>query len=303
MKNKFILGLILVILALPNCKNSNTSGNNGDNLEVPDSVVNKGSLEISDQAIENMTQNISSPIETAALIKKLDVPFSRNFIASTDHIDHYNTNFKQAMILGIYGADLGYLNMYGKTSVAVDFLTSIKKLANKLKIGQFFDFQTLKRLASSNENVDSLIYISQRNFNQMYKYLRENNRSNISVLMMAGVWIEGMYLTGQVYKMDPDPELREAIGEQKIMLSDLMILLRNYERDPDFAELIEDYEDIYDLFKKVKITYEQGEPEQIVEDGKLIIKQNTKSIVTISDELLQKIIKRSTKVRNNLINE
>jgi hypothetical protein len=193
--------------------------------------------------------------------------------------------------------------MYGKTSVAVDFLTSIKKLANKLKIGQFFDFQTLKRLASSNENVDSLIYISQRNFNQMYKYLRENNRSNISVLMMAGVWIEGLYLTGQVYKMDPDPELREAIGEQKIMLSDLMILLRNYERDPDFAALIEDYEDIYDLFKKVKITYEQGEPEQVVKDGRLIIKQNTKSIVNISDELLQKIIKRSTKIRNKLINE
>ena len=302
MKNKFILGLILVILALPNCKKSNTNGN-GDNLDVPDSVVNKGTLEISDQAIENMTQNISSPIETAALIKSLNVPFSRNFIASTENIDHYSTNFKQALILGIYGADLGYLNMYGKTSVAIDFLSSIKKLSNKLKIGQFFDFQTIKRLASSNENVDSLIYISQRNFNQMYKYLRENNRSNISVLMMAGVWIEGLYLTGQVYKMDPDPELREAIGEQKIMLSDLMILLRNYERDPDFASLIEDYEDIYDLFKKVKITYEQGEPEQITEDGKLIIKQNTKSIVNISDELLQKIIKRSTKIRNKLINE
>ena len=302
MKNKFILGLILVILALPNCKKSNTNGN-GDNLDVPDSVVNKGTLEISDQAIENMTQNISSPIETAALIKSLNVPFSRNFIASTENIDHYSTNFKQALILGIYGADLGYLNMYGKTSVAIDFLSSIKKLSNKLKIGQFFDFQTIKRLASSNENVDSLIYISQRNFNQMYKYLRENNRSNISVLMMAGVWIEGLYLTGQVYKMDPDPELREAIGEQKIMLSDLMILLRNYERDPDFASLIEDYEDIYDLFKKVKITYEQGEPEQVVEDGKLIIKQNTKSIVNISDELLQKIIKRSTKIRNKLINE
>ncbi len=302
MKNKFILGLILILLVLPNCKKSNTDGN-GDNLEVPDSVVNKGSLEISDQAIENMTQNISSPIETAALIKKLDVPFSRSFIASTDRVDHYNTSFKQAMILGIYGADLGYLNMYGKTSVAVDFLTSIKKLANKLKIGQFFDFQTLKRLASSNESVDSLIYISQRNFNQMYKYLRENNRSNISVLMMAGVWIEGMYLTGQVYNKNPDPELREAIGEQKIMLSDLMILLRNYERDPDFAKLIEDYEDLYDLFKEVKITYEQGDPEQVVEDGKLIIKQNTKSIVNISDELLQKIIKRSTKIRNKLINE
>ena len=302
MRNKFILGIILFILAMPTCKKSD-SGGSDDNLEVPDSVVNQGTLEVSDQAMENMTENISSPIETAALIKKLNVPFSRDYIASTEYVDHYNTNFKQAIVLGIYGADLGYLNMYGKTSVAIDFLTSIKKLANKLKIGQFFDFQTLKRLASNNENIDSLIYISQRNFNQMNQYLRENRRSNISVLMVAGVWIEGIYLTGQVYEMSPDPELREAIGEQKIMISDLMILLRNYEKDPDFAALIKDYEKLYELFKKVKITYEQGEPERIEKDGRLIIKQNTKSIVNISDELLDKIIKQSVSIRNKLISE
>jgi len=302
MRNKFILGIILFILAMPTCKKSD-SGRNGDNLEVPDSVVNQGTLEVSDQAMENMTENISSPIETAALIKKLNVPFSRDYIASTENVDHYNTNFKQAIVLGIYGADLGYLNMYGKTSVAIDFLTSIKKLANKLKIGQFFDFQTLKRLASNNENIDSLIYISQRNFNQMNQYLRENRRSNISVLMVAGVWIEGIYLTGQVYEMSPDPELREAIGEQKIMISDLMILLRNYENDPDFAALIKDYEKLYELFKKVKITYEQGEPERIEKDGRLIIKQNTKSIVNVSDELLDKIIKQSVSIRNKLISD
>jgi len=302
MKHKFILFLTFAILVLPACKKTNNSGN-ADNMEVPDSVVNKGALEVSDQAIENMTQNISSPIETAALIKKLDVPFSHDLIASTENVDYYNTNFKQAVVLGIYGADLGYLNMYGKTSAAIDFLTSIKKLSNKLKIGQFFDFRTLKRLASNNENVDSLIYISQRNFNQMYRYLRENNRSNISVLMVAGVWIEGLYITGQVYEMNPNEELREAIGEQKIMISDLMILLRNYEKNADFAKLIEDYEEIYDLFKEVKITYEQGEPERIEEDGRLIIKQNTKSIVNISDEVLEKIIKKSRETRNKLISD
>ncbi|MFO8147231.1 MAG: hypothetical protein R6U03_07560, partial [Gillisia sp.] len=172
---------------------------------------------------------------------------------------------------------------------------------NKLKIGQFFDFRTLKRLASNNENIDSLIYISQKNFNQMYRYLRENNRSNISVLMVAGVWMEGLYITGQVYKKNPSPELKEAIGEQKIMLSDLMILLRNYQNNEDFAKLIEDYEEIYELFKKVEITYEQGEPEQTEENGRLIIKQNTKSNVNVSDELIEKIIEKSKKTRNKLI--
>lgn len=302
MRNKFILGLIIIILSLPSCKKSqNSSGE--ENMEVPDSVLNQGIHEVSDQAMQNMTQNISSPIETAALIKKLNVDFSREHIASTDDVDHYNTSLEQAIVLGIYGADLGYLNMYGQTSVAINYLTSIKKLANKIKVGQFFDFQTLKRLASNNENIDSLIYISQRNFNQMDTYLRENNRSNLSVLMVAGVWIEGLHLTGQVYRSNPDPELREAIGEQKIMISDLMILLRNFRNDPKFAALTDQYEEIYDLFKKVKITYEQGESEQKVVDGRLVIKQNTRSIVNISDELLNEIIQKTTEVRNNLISK
>jgi hypothetical protein len=300
MKNKFILSLLLIIFSFTACKKSNNSHN--QDFEVPDSVVNKGVYEVSEQAMKNITQNISSPIETAALIKKLNVPFKRDFLATTDHVDQYNTNLKQALTLGIYGADLGYLNMYNKTSVAVDYLKSIKKLANKIRIGQFFDFQTLKRLATNNENIDSLMYISQRNFNQMDKYLRENNRSNLSSLMVAGVWIEGLYLSCKVYQSSPDPELRESIGEQKIMISDLMILLRNFENDPDFAKLTKGYNNLYDLFKQVQITYEQGESTSKVVDGKLIIEQNTKSIVKISDELLNEIINETIRIRNNLIN-
>jgi len=300
MKNKFILSLLLIILSFTACKKSNDNENS--DFEVPDSVVNQGVYEVSEQAMKNITENISSPIETAALIKKLNVPFSRDHLATTDNVDQYNTNLKQALTLGIYGADLGYLNMYNKTSIAIDYLKSIKKLANKIRVGQFFDFETLKRLATNNENLDSLMYISQRNFNQMDKYLRENNRSNLSSLMVAGVWIEGLYLSCKVYQYNPDPELREAIGEQKIMLSDLMILLKNFENDPDFAKLIKDYEVLYDHFKNVKISYEQGESTSKVVDGKLVIEQNTKSFVKISDELLKQIIDETIRVRNKLIN-
>jgi hypothetical protein len=299
MKKSFILSLLL-ILSVTACKKSNNNDYDSE-FEVPDSIVNKGVYEVSEQAMKNITENISSPIETAALIKKLNVPFSREHLASTDNVDQYNTNLKQALALGIFGADLGYLNMYNKTSIAIDYLTSIRTLANKIRVGQFFDFQTLKRLATNNENLDSLMYISQRNFNQMDTYLRENNRSNLSTLMVAGVWIEGLYLSCQVYQSNPDPELREAIGEQKIMISDLMLLLRNFENDPDFAKLTEGYESIYELFKQVTITVEQGESTSQVVDGQLVIVQNTKSMVNISDELLNQIIEETISVRNKLI--
>jgi len=165
------------------CRSGNKGSNADADFDVPDSVVTEGELEVSDEAMSNIVQNISSPVEMAALIKALGVPFSNRYLASTDEVDNYNTNFKQALSLGIYGADLGYLNMYNKTTTVIDYLSSIKKLSDALKVGQFFDFTTLKRLATNNTNLDSLMYISVHSFNQMDKYLRENNRSSLSTLI------------------------------------------------------------------------------------------------------------------------
>ena len=89
-------------------------------------------------------------------------------------------------MLGIYGADLGYLNIYGKTGNSVDVLSAIKRLADGLRVGQFFDFETLKRLSTSKSNLDSLLFLSVNSYNQIDNYLRNNDRGSISALMITG---------------------------------------------------------------------------------------------------------------------
>ncbi|HYX07672.1 MAG TPA: hypothetical protein VE912_13170 [Bacteroidales bacterium] len=301
MYKKIIFLIVPVMLLVFGCRSGNKGSNADADFDVPDSVVTEGELEVSDEAMSNIVQNISSPVEMAALIKALGVPFSNRYLASTDEVDNYNTNFKQALSLGIYGADLGYLNMYNKTTTVIDYLSSIKKLSDALKVGQFFDFTTLKRLATNNTNLDSLMYISVHSFNQMDKYLRENNRSSLSTLIVAGVWIEGLYLATQVAKDAPSHDLAERIGEQKIILNDLMIILNNYNRDPQFAKLIGKFQTIKDLYNDVKITYTKGEPEAVEKDGMLMIIQNDKSIVHITDEQLKAIIQQTEKIRNELL--
>jgi hypothetical protein len=297
---KRLIYILVLILVFASCKNEKKDDFSKE-FSIPDSVMYDGDLAISDAAMNDIVQNVSSPVEMAALIKSLGVPFSKDYLATTSYVDNYNTSFKKALGLGVFGADLGYLNMYNKTSSVIDYISAIKTLADGIHVGQFFDFTTLKRLATNNQNLDSLMYISVQNFNQMDRYLRENRRSSLSSLIVAGIWIESMYLVGEVARRSPSKELSEKIGEQKIIMSNLMILLKNYEKDPDFKELIKDFEEIQDLYKNVIITYEKGEPEAVEEDGMLVIKQNDKQYIEISDEIMAKIVNKTATVRNKII--
>lgn len=290
----------LLILVFVSCVHERRGEEFSKEFNIPDSLYD-GDLAISEAAIDDIVQNISSPVEMAALIKSLGVPFSKDYLATTKYVDNYNTSFKKALGLGVFGADLGYLNMYNKTGSVIDYISAIKTLADGIHVGQFFDFTTLKRLATNNQNLDSLMYISVQNFNQMDRYLRENKRSSLSALIVAGVWIEGMYLVGEVARKSPSAELSEKIGEQKIILSSLMLLLKNYQKDSNFKELIKDFEEIQSLYKNVIITYEKGEPEAVEEDGMLVIKQNDKQYIEISNDVLTKIINKTATIRNKII--
>jgi hypothetical protein len=305
MNNRLIYILLTLFLftSINSCKNEKKDNTDyGSEFIVPDSVIHDGNFEISEEAINDIVENISSPVEIAALIKNVGVPYSKEYLATTDYVDNYNTSFQKALGLGIFGADLGYQNMYNKTGSVITYIQAIKELADGINVGQFFDFTTLKRLVTNNQNLDSLMYISVQNFNQMDQYLTENNRGNLSALIIAGVWIETMYLLGEVIKESPNAELSEKIGEQKLIFGSLMLLLRNYEKDPDFKELVADLSEIQVLFGEVTITEEIGEPTMEEDaDGALIIVQNDKQFIDISDETLFKIIDKMVEVRNKII--
>jgi len=277
------------------------SGDKGADLTIPDSVLNQG-IEMSGEVMQDIVQNISSPVEMAALIKELGVEYSNRYLSPTDRVDDLSASFQQALNLGIYVADLGYLNMYNKTSGVIDYISAIKTLADNIKVGQFFDFTTLKRLATNNQNLDSLMYISVHSFNEMDEYLHANNRTNLSALIVSGVWVEGLFLGTQVYKTSPNELLAERIGEQKLTLDQLILILGNYSEDRQYRVLVEELGKLKEIFDGIIIRTEYGEPEMIEENGMLTIVQNEKSIVEISAEQLNQIADITEEVRNRLIN-
>lgn len=297
---RLLLLLVIIAFAFSSCNSCKEKKKLSDIVNL-DSINADNPIPISSAVIDNMIGNIASPIETAAVIKGLNIGFNKDLIATTNFADNFNTNFHKALGLGMYGCDLGYLNMYGKTSLVIDYISTIRNLADGIQVGQFFDFSTLKRLATNNENIDSLVLISQQSMTRIDNYLRENNRSNLSIVIVAGVWIEGLYITSIVAQESGHKRMRDAVGEQKEIINLLMPLLRHYQKDPNMAKLIKSFDEIKVLYNDVKITSEVGEPTAVEENGVLTIKSNDIQTIDISDETLTKIIEKVKEVRVKLL--
>lgn len=293
--------LILLLLTTISCRNS--SKNAGEFVfPEADSIPVSEALKLSPEAIADISRNITSPVEIADLLQRLEVPFSQSYLASTIDANRQSTNFDKALKLGILGADLGYLNIYERTGSSLEILSSIRKLAEDIKVGQYFDFETIRKLSQNNTNLDSLLSLSINSYTQIDNYLRNNDRGHLSALMIIGVWIEAQYLATQVVSQYPNKILADRIAEQKIILNDLMLLVLPYcNRDENFTGLCRNLQEIKEKYREVKITFTQGEPVSVEKNGGLSVVQTEKSFVEMSEKQLEDIVEISKSVRNRLI--
>lgn len=96
--------------------------------------------------------------------------------------------------------------------------------------------------------------------------------------------------------------LRDRIGEQKIILNDLIMLASPYcSKDSEFNDLCRDLQSIKDAYRDVKITYTIGEPVSVEKDGALVVTQTETSKVDMTPEQLAAIVDVSKNIRNRLI--
>jgi hypothetical protein len=237
----------------------------------------------------------------SSMIREVEPKYNVNFLNAPSSVDKYTTNFQKAVNIGIYGTDLGYINMYNEKQDAITYLNSMTKLADDMKIGQFFDYQMIKRLATNSNNLDSLLYITTTNYDKMNTYLQEQNRGNLSLLMLTGGWIEALYIASSVAQKNDNPALRERVGEQKIVLDQLKILLDFYKSDPKITELSTKLNELKAVFDKVQIAVEYHEPTVEIVNGIKMVTDNSKSVIKITKEEVDQIFNLVSEIRKDLI--
>ncbi len=296
---KYIIAISIIFFWSCDSKKAPSKEEFAENL----AAVEDNSVGISDENIRNIINSIPSPLEISFLIHDAGISYDKSLLNSGDNVSKYNTNNKKAINLGIYGTDLGYTDIYGQSQDGIEYLSAIKDLADDLGIGQFFDFALISKLTESKGNLDSLLLVTSENFNRINSHFQEQNRSNLSVMLLLGGWIESLHLTCQVaISRAGNEELNERVGEQKIILENMEILLDFYSKnDEGFEEIDKDIKALSNAFDKVEIIYTYEESTSEIIDGILVIKDNSSSKVLISDETIKEIAELVTEMRKRII--
>jgi len=251
--------------------------------------------------VANILQSIPSPLEVCFLIKEINKDYNRGYLNNSDFVKNYTMSHKQALNLGIYSTDLGYTNLYEQTQDVLNYIDAVQGLAKSLNISQYFDYDKIKKLAQSKNNLDELLQLTQSNFEQINEHLRKRDQTNLSALILTGGWIEGLYISTMVYEKTQNPKLKEKIGEQQIALEQIRKVLTMYKDRPHFAPIIQDLDQLHYVYSKVKIVTTAGKPILKEEKGELVYNQEAVSRVEISNTDIVTITSLVKAIRDKMV--
>ncbi|MCB0430023.1 MAG: hypothetical protein H6585_12385 [Flavobacteriales bacterium] len=298
------LGVLFTGVLLTSCMNDE----NDAQIKALDSIMSNLEIDtanVSGEVLDQIVKTVPSPLVMSSFLEATGAEFSQDLLHDKGMADDYASAFQMAVNLGVYGADLGYINVYKKNHIAVDYLNAIKRLADGLKVGQFFDIQAMRRMTANRNDIDSLINITTQGFEDMDVYLKERNRDVISALILYGGWVEGTYIACQVIGDMPNPpkDMMERIGEQKLALKSLYDLLSIYKQQPYFAALIEELENLRQAYEGVELITEDAEATMEEVDGVLTVVDHSQSSVRITVDQLREIRTQLTKIRNHITSQ
>lgn len=197
------------------------------------------------------------PLPTAFEVTKMLNKAGASYIISLnnpiENVDKYFTEKSKALNLGVYGANLSYASTYQMKQETMNYLKVSKKLIDELQITTAFNAKFAERIESNIDNKDSLILIISDSFYDTYDFLVKNGKDNISLLVMSGSWIEGLYITTQIAIVSKNNEdFLKIIANQKDPLSKLMELIEPVATDPTIAEIKGMLMPLHEAFSKVQ---------------------------------------------------
>ncbi|HEX7413792.1 MAG TPA: hypothetical protein VF411_07060 [Bacteroidia bacterium] len=244
-KNNFTLLILSAMLFACSTNKNNDDENFGETSETAH-VAEEQKLNA-----QSVFTSLPGPTELSELITLSNLDYDASLLNDYNNIKKYTSDNFKAINLGLYGADMVYTNVYEQSQESMLYLKCVNKLCTGLGVTGAFDEKTAERLESNKENRDSLLNIVSQSFKSADKFLRENQRAGASSLMVAGGWIEGLYLSGKIAEKAKTKRIIEKMSKQRQSLQDLIALVENAKVTGDATFVLDGLKDLETSYKKI----------------------------------------------------
>ena len=226
--------------------------------------------------VKDFIYPLPTPLEVIQMLQDIGISYIIGISNYPENVNQYLSAKSKAVALGVYGTDLSYASIYNMQQDLFLYLETIKKLAQELDLQSVYNEDILSQIKNNIDKKDTLVNILSNSLFESYNSLNKNGKGDLALRMVAGGWIEALYLTTHVSENSYNNyKLVKIIFEQKSSLNKLFDVLNEKKDNPSIQELI-------DIFTPLKKTYDsiQG---------------------SLTEDQLKKIIMEVEKARNKLL--
>ena len=252
------------------------------------------------QKVEKVIYEIPTPSEIPFIIESTGADYNEDLVNDISKVDKYlSSNKIAALNLGIYATDIGYFVTYDQVQEALNYMDGCQRIAEQLGIQNVVDAAVIKRFEDNLQSRDTLGNIINQIINNSDTYLKESDRNNIAALVLAGTFIEGLYISTQLVETYPKDILPDdarnliltpviqLILDQEEALADMIDLLKNIDIKGDWIEgLINSLEELKRKYEELDIK------EQL---------SNNRADLVLTDATLERITKQINRIRTTMV--
>ena len=213
---------------------------------------------------EMVAYTLPSPLQVASVVKMLDIDYKEYYIEDIkNHKFNYTSRADRAICLGFNIIDMGYVAINEQAQPTLTYIAKVEAILQNLGMQSQKDVELFLRIRDNVEDKDSLISVIREYQNNVGEYLKASQESNLSFIIIAGMYIEGLHIACTVYDEQirdntlshfHEGILNQLLFQQKVVCSNIIELLENY-NDRKLKPLISQMEELEDSFESLQISY------------------------------------------------
>jgi len=241
-------------------------------------TVENITIDLADMAIDSSYIDMArkvfyalpTPVEMSMLIKSQGIDYQSALLNDPANASKYLTHRKMAMNFGAYITDLTYAGLFGQSQTVLRYKGAIQKLAEGLGLQSAIDLKTLQMLENNINDRDEVLRIISDIYASCTATLNENDRYFLTLAMLIGGWIEGMYISAATLEEDlfsHENRMSQLVVDQILAFDMIWQVMSDMKNVPDVAAMMSDLSELAQLYDRISINQTPNEV-TVAPDGK-----------------------------------